>query len=253
MFLDPSFKKEILIHLKLCTFPGIVQIKAVSLEKINYTNYPLNFPYIIMEKAKCSLADSIYNNTLGRDLTIMDKINLCLQVASALSFINSAFVIHRDIKPSNILLFCSSLQNQQMTFIAKICDFGLAKYDADISQTTIAAATGKGTLAYMAPELLYKRPLINYSTKLDIYAYAITLNEVLSEERPYANLVQIQPTDRPILTTIPGVTGDCLRALITSSWSDEISIRLFFNDIYQELSNIFQEVVYETKYGSSQC
>jgi hypothetical protein len=32
--------------------------------------------------------------------------------------------------------------------------------------------------------------------------------------------------------------------------SDEISTRPLFNDIYQELSNIFQEVVYETKYGS---
>lgn len=101
----------------------------------------------------------------------------------------------------------------------------------------------------MAPELLHKRP-INYSTKSDIYAYAITLNEVFSEERPYANLVRIQPTDRPILTTIPGVTGDCLRSLITSSWSQEISTRPSFNDIYQELSNIFQEVVFETKYGS---
>ena len=249
LFLDPSFKKEILIHLKLCIFPGIVQIKAVSLEKIKYTNYPLNFPYIIMEKAECSLADSIYNNTLGRNFTLMDKINLCLQVASALSFINSAFVIHRDIKPSNILLFRNSIKNQQLTFIAKICDFGLAKYDADVSQTTITDATGKGTLAYMAPELLHKKP-INYSTKSDVYAYAITLNEVLLEERPYANLVQIQPTDRPILTTIPGVTGDCLRALIISSWSDEISTRPSFNDIYQELSNIFQEVVFETKYGS---
>jgi hypothetical protein len=36
-----------------------------------------------------------------------------------------------------------------MTFIAKICDFGLAKYDADLSQTTIADATGKGTLECM--------------------------------------------------------------------------------------------------------
>jgi len=102
----------------------------------------------------------------------------------------------------------------------------------------------------MAPELLYKRP-INYSTKSDIYAYAITLNEVLLEERPYANLVQIQPTDRPILISIPGVTGDSLRALITSSWSDEISTRPSFNYIYQELSNIFQKVVFETNYGSS--
>jgi serine/threonine protein kinase len=165
-------------------------------------------------------------------------------------FIHSAFVLHRDIKPSNILLFRDSIKNQQLTLTAKICDFGLAKYDTDISQTTITDATaGKGTLAYMAPELLYKRP-INYSTKSDIYAYAITLNEVLLEERPYANLVQIQPTDRPILTSIPGVTGDSLRALITSSWSDEISTRPSFNYIYQELSNIFQEVVFETNYGS---
>jgi len=250
-FIDPNFMKEIRIHLKLNSFPGIVQIKAISLEQTMQKQ-----PCIIMEMAKCSLADAIHKNALSTGLPLLIKLNLFLQVVSALNFISSAGVIHRDIKPSNILLFSQASsspshkqqqQNQMMT--AKICDFGLAKFNLDHTSTNITDHA-KGTIVYMAPEL-NEQP-IRYSVQSDIYALAVTFNEVLTEEKPYRNEVFFQPhlTKRPKVYKLDSDSGNKLRKLIERSWNKDQYIRPSFSTMYEELKTIFNIVVDESKYGS---
>ena len=252
-FIDPNFMKEIRIHLKLNSFPGIVQIKAISLEQSIQKQ-----PCIIMEMAKCSLADAIHKNALSTGLPLLIKLNLFLQVVSALNFISSAGVIHRDIKPSNILLFSQPSsssspshkqlqQNQMMT--AKICDFGLAKFNLDHTSTNITDHA-KGTIVYMAPEL--NEPPIKYSVQSDIYALAVTFNEVLTEEKPYRNEVFFQPhlTKRPNVYKLDSDSGNKLRKLIEISWNKDQYKRPSFSIMYEELKTIFNIVVDESKYGS---
>ena len=254
-FIDPNFIKEIKIHLKLNSFPGIVQIKAISLEQSIQKH-----PCIIMEMAKCSLADAIHKNALSTSLPLLIKLNLFLQVVSALNFISSAEVVHRDIKPSNILLFSHSSastsssnrqqqQNQMMT--AKICDFGLAKFNLDNTSSNITTDHAKGTIVYMAPEL-NEQP-IKYSIQSDIYALAITLNEVLTEEKPYRNQVFFQPdlrTRPEIYKNTCSDSGNQLGELIELCWNQDKDNRPSFSCIYKKLKNIFDIVLDESKYGS---
>jgi serine/threonine protein kinase len=67
----------------------------------------------------------------------------------------------------------------------KLTDFGLAK-DLDLmGSSTIGDA--KGTPLYMAPELFDSSPdgrCIAYSNKSDMYAFAVTFDEMLSETEP---------------------------------------------------------------------
>ena len=80
-------------------------------------------------------------------------------------------VIHRDVSPQNILLALNG--------DIKLADFGMARARDRIAEHT-APGFVKGTLSYMAPEILVGQPATPVS---DLFSLAITLLESLTGER----------------------------------------------------------------------
>jgi serine/threonine-protein kinase len=80
-------------------------------------------------------------------------------------------VIHRDVSPQNILLALNG--------DIKLADFGMARARDRIAEHT-APGFVKGTLSYMAPEILVGKPA---SPASDLFSLAITLWEALAGER----------------------------------------------------------------------
>jgi serine/threonine protein kinase len=64
----------------------------------------------------------------------------------------------------------SSIQDAKI----KICDFGLAKFNADLG---LGKMVFSGTPAYMAPELFNKK---NFDEKVDVFAFGTLLWELVS-------------------------------------------------------------------------
>ncbi|HEU4536892.1 MAG TPA: AAA family ATPase, partial [Polyangiaceae bacterium] len=93
------------------------------------------------------------------------KVRLLAELLRALAYLHRRGVIHRDIKPSNVLVVAGGV---------KVVDFGLA------TATPQKEALG-GTIAYMAPELLARRPP---SVASDLFAVGVLAREMLSPEAP---------------------------------------------------------------------
>jgi predicted ATPase/class 3 adenylate cyclase len=102
-----------------------------------------------------------------------------LDLAKALAFLHGKGIVHRDIKPSNVIAF------SDLSGLALI-DFCLAARLEDLQeQKTVKPLIG-GTAAYMAPEQS-GRMNRRVDHRADLYALGITLYELLTGQRPFAD------------------------------------------------------------------
>jgi len=116
--------------------------------------------------------------------------NLIAQVARGLQAAHDRGLIHRDLKPSNVFV----MEDDSV----KIIDFGIAHSEAK-TQTSI-----RGTLSYMAPELLHMKPA---SVASDIYALGVVAYETMTGRRPFQGGSDSELT-HAILNQIPPNASD---------------------------------------------
>jgi serine/threonine protein kinase len=157
------------------------------------------------------------------------KMIILYGVAVGMRFLHMLKVMHRDLKPENVLL------NEYWE--PKIGDFGFLKLDDSMGQQTLEV----GSQAYMAPELLEGAD--DYSFPVDVYAYAVLANSVLSGQSPF---FEARPADAFKLTgqVIRGgrrpIIGDGVneawKDLIRRCWDGAPSDRPTFSEIVDELS-----------------
>ncbi|XP_030513385.1 lysM domain receptor-like kinase 4 [Rhodamnia argentea] len=119
------------------------------------------------------LSEWIYqNNSEGRFLTWMQRMQIALDVATGLNYLHlftTPPFVHKNIKSSNILLHSD--------FRAKIASLGLARSAEGEGGEFALTRHIVGTKGYMAPEYL-ENGLI--SVKLDVYAFGVLLLEMMT-------------------------------------------------------------------------
>jgi len=108
----------------------------------------------------------------------VDRLKIAKDIASGLTHIHSQSILHRDLKPANVLL-----AKIAGGLLAKVADVGLAKTLHGTHQHLSAKkGGGAGTPHYMSPEQWSDLEL---TTKSDVYAYGVLLNEMLTGVRPW--------------------------------------------------------------------
>ncbi len=93
-------------------------------------------------------------------------------------------VVHRDVSPSNIFVAYSGQ--------VKVLDFGIAKAESRVTNTT--AGVVKGKYQYMSPEQAQSLPVDKRS---DVYSLGVCMYEAMCNARPFA-----RDTDLAILNAV---------------------------------------------------
>jgi len=105
------------------------------------------------------------------EISMPSRVKIALDCARVYFYMHNLGIVHRDIKSHNVLIDDS--------FNVKVCDFGLARFFADLGTGTLQYA---GTPCYMAPELFAKR---QYDEKVDVFAFGTLLWETIERKVPF--------------------------------------------------------------------
>ena len=136
-------------------------------------------PYFVMPLLSGMTLDKLIR-TAGARLTAERRVEILSQVCRGLNAAHERGLVHRDLKPANVFVMPD--------YSAVIIDFGIA-------HMVNAGMTGKkGTLYYMAPELIEGKPP---SPASDIFALGVMAFEVFTRRKPFEG-----PTEREIVEAI---------------------------------------------------
>ena len=157
---------EIKLLLSLKHAPNIISIEDYHIEKnadgIGYIIY-----------IRMPLMTSLKKYAAANPLSRSEVIKLGVQLCDALTACEKKNIIHRDIKPANV--FLDEYGNYSLG------DFGIATH---INNATQSMHSQKGTVNYMAPEIL--RGKEGYDRTVDIYSLGTMLYQYLNHNRlPY--------------------------------------------------------------------
>lgn len=128
--------------------------------------------YLVFEYMEINLHAVIKANILEE----VHKKYILYQCCKALKYMHSGDLLHRDMKPSNVLL--------NSDCHVKLCDFGLARSVADVSEDKKDAPILTDYVAtrwYRAPEILLGST--QYSKAVDAWSLGCILGELLGGAR----------------------------------------------------------------------
>ena len=131
-------------------------------------------PVLLMELMEESLTQFL--ERAQEPLPYHTEVNLCYDIALALSYLHSNGIVHRDLSSNNVLLIAGRR--------AKVTDFGMVKlYDVNRRTAHLTPLTlCPGTVAYMSPEALGEPPV--YNDKLDSFSFGVLGIQIMSRQFP---------------------------------------------------------------------
>ncbi|KAI3469920.1 hypothetical protein Pfo_026583 [Paulownia fortunei] len=158
------------------------------------------------------------------------KVMLALDAAFGMEYLHLKNIVHFDLKCDNLLVNLGDPQRP----VCKVGDFGLSR----IKQNTLVSGGVRGTLPWMAPELL-NGSSTRVSEKVDVFSFGIAMWEILAGEEPYANMHCgaiiggiVNNTLRP---PIPEPCDPEWRKLMEECWSHDPQARPSFTEITNRL------------------
>lgn len=213
--------------------------EALILSSLHHPNV-VSFYGIVRDGPDGSLAtvtEFMINGSLKQFLQKKDRtidrrkrLIIAMDAAFGMEYLHGKNIVHFDLKCENLLV---NMRDPHRP-VCKIGDLGLSK----VKQHTLVSGGVRGTLPWMAPELLSGKSNM-VTEKIDVYSFGIVMWEVLTGDEPYA--------DMHCASIIGGIVNNMLRpqvptwcdpewkSLMESCWACDPAQRPSFTEISQKL------------------
>ncbi|XP_028773655.1 uncharacterized protein LOC114730716 [Neltuma alba] len=216
--------------------------EALILSSLHHPNV-VSFYGIVRDGPDGSLAtvtEFMINGSLKQFLHKKDRtidrrkrLIIAMDAAFGMEYLHGKNIVHFDLKCENLLV---NMRDPQRP-VCKIGDLGLSK----VKQHTLVSGGVRGTLPWMAPELLSGKSNM-VSEKIDVYSFGIVMWELLTGDEPYA--------DMHCASIIGGIVNNTLRpqiptwcdpewkSLMESCWASDPAERPSFSEISKKLRSM---------------
>ena len=191
---DPGAQRIVQRFEQECDFlssirhPHIVQYLGVTKDP------ELGLQVLLMELMDESL--TIFLENAQEPIPYHIQVNLCHDIALALSFLHSIQITHRDLSSNNVLLIGG--------IRAKVTDFGMSRL-GKISPHRGKLTECPGTLAYMPPEAFGSR--LKYTQKLDCFSFGVLGVQIMTGKFP-------DPSDSERIVAVPKYRNRTLKEVV---------------------------------------
>jgi hypothetical protein len=198
--------------------------------------------HIIMQR----MPEDLDKHVSRKKLDLHVAIDVMLQIAKAMRYLQHNKIVHRDLKPSNVLVQPVTENSGESGYIhVKLGDFGTAKKYVN-SETFSEQTPNLGTTLYAAPEVIFGKQMPqpdgtpNFPPKADVWSFSMVCYQVLSGEKPFHQESKIgkirdkiqDPKFRPLF---PQDCPDYISTCISNCWEQSPDKRPTFSDICTRL------------------
>lgn len=121
-------------------------------------------------------------------LPIYIQIDLCYDVAQAISYLHSNGIVHCNLTGQNVLISAGSR--------AKVTDFGMMKMirSQQVSNPHLKHMTMPASASYMPPEVFRFPP--SYSNQLDIFSFGVIALQIMTRQFPQPSPSKVSEIER---------------------------------------------------------
>ena len=170
--------------------PNVIQYLGM------YRDSDTGLPVLLMELMDESLTHFL--ETATQSIPYHIQVNICHDIALALTFLHANDIVHRDLSSNNVLL----ISNVR----AKVTDFGMAKLgDLNPRMSHLTFTMCPGTDVYMPPEAVQDKPV--YTEKIDCFSFGVITVQMLTRQFP-------KPADRMRTMKHPGLPRGTLMVCV---------------------------------------
>ena len=135
---------------------------------------PEGVPYIVMEYLDGETLEARLERQ--KDLGLPEAVRITGHVGRALARAHARGIVHRDLKSGNV--FIARTDDDELGWIAKVLDFGVAKLSDMASASTTKTGTIVGTPLFMSPEQI--RGASHVDHRADLYSLGMVFYNMVT-------------------------------------------------------------------------
>ncbi|KAH6834596.1 PB1 domain-containing protein tyrosine kinase [Perilla frutescens var. hirtella] len=173
-----------------------------------------------------------------RSLDRRRKVIIALDAAFGMEYLHLKSIVHFDLKCDNLLVNLGDPHRP----VCKVGDFGLSR----IKRNTLVSGGVRGTLPWMAPELLNGNSS-RVSEKVDVFSFGIAMWEIWTGEEPYVNMhcgaIIGGIVSNSLRPPVPERCDPEWRKLMEHCWSHEPEARPSFSEVARRLQGMSKAII----------